>query len=60
MKVIIKPWFGEWILCITRDRQVIRSFTAKRLIEVIDVANLLQLHISNIDELPLNQYKQGV
>ncbi len=45
-----------WTLLVVINSQAYELFTDTRLTYVIDAASLLQLHISNIDELPLNQY----
>ncbi len=58
MQVIIKQLYGVWILSVENSEQVIWFYTDRRLISVIDMANTLQLHITNISELPLNQYKE--
>lgn len=51
---------GVWYLQIFMERrfdlQVLRTFTVGPLIEVIELASLLQLHVDNIAELPLSQY----
>lgn len=38
------------------DSQVIRLFTVSRLIEALELASTLQLHVDNISELPVSQY----
>lgn len=45
-----------WTLIVSINDQVILSCTDKRLNRLIDTASALQMHISNIDELPLKQY----
>lgn len=47
--------FG-WTLTITVKGQLIKSWTFKKLIEALDTACVLQVHVDNADELPLNQY----
>lgn len=60
-RVSIYPVLDQWVLVITGNGHLYYSFTAKRLLSCIGVASSLQLHISNIDELPLTQYlNQGV
>lgn len=49
-----------WHLQIVREDswnvQVLKMWTVNRLIEAIDMATLLQLHVDNINELPLSQH----
>lgn len=45
-----------WVLCLLINDQVIKSYTFDRLIEALDCACLLQIHVSNESDLPLNQY----
>lgn len=59
MRVTINQSLDVWVLCISFGDRVIKAYTRPRLIEVLDVAYVLQLHIDNVDELPLNQYLQG-
>lgn len=42
------------------DSQTLMLYTVERLIEAIDLASTLQMHISNIAELPLTQYCRQV
>lgn len=46
---------SRWLLCLVCKQQT-RIFTAQRLIDLLDTASLLQIHIDNADELPINQY----
>ncbi len=55
-QVTINQAINCWVLCIQIDGQLIRSYSATKLIDVIGLATTLQLHITNIDELPLSQY----
>ena len=52
---------GGWLLQMTThqsDGQIlVKNLMFAKLVYAIDLANLLQLHITNIDELPLPQYK---
>lgn len=59
MRVQIEQHLNQWCLVCLCNDQVICAFATNKLIEVIDLANQLQLHIDNIDELPLPQYKIG-
>ncbi len=56
MKILIKPRRGVWVLLLVNNDHLIKSFTFKRLIDAINTASELQLHVSNIAELPLTQY----
>lgn len=47
---------GTWFLVMSKDSRVIKFWSFNRLIQAIDTACTLQLHVDNIDELPLNQY----
>lgn len=60
MIVRIEYQYGVWVLWLMRDQHVIKSYTFKRLIQAIDAACALQLHVNNLDELPLKQYANGV
>lgn len=46
----------DWHLISLRDGQVFRVWSHSRLIEAIETACTLQLHIDNIAELPVSQY----
>lgn len=59
VKVTINQSLNVWVLCISFGDRVIRAYTRKRLIDVLDVACKLQLHVDNANELPLNQYLNG-
>lgn len=50
---------GTWFLLLSKDSTVIRFWSFNRLIEAIDMASMLQLHVDNVSELPLQQYNQG-
>ncbi len=56
MNVVISLILGHWVLCISKNDQVIKAYASEKLIDALDLANLLQLHVSNIAELPLTQY----
>lgn len=65
MQVLIFQSGNSWTLQISRamprrwrpaDIQVLRLFTVHKLIEALDLASQLQLHVDNIQELPLTQY----
>ncbi len=47
---------GTWALIVQSDSQLLNYFTTARLIEALELACTLQLHVDNTDELPLNQY----
>ena len=38
---------------------LVNVYPFKRLIEAIELASVLQIHIDNIDTLPLKQYAKG-
>lgn len=59
MQVTINQSLDTWVLCITSGDQVIRAYTVNRLIDALDMACTLQLHVDNEDELPLRQYYKG-
>jgi hypothetical protein len=55
MTVEILQCGGVWCLRIaSTSGHVFKVFTASRLIELLDLASLMQLRVNN--ELPLNQY----
>lgn len=56
MRVLIERQFGMWALNVYRNGYLIKTLTYKRLIMAIDAASTLQLHIDNIETLPLTQY----
>lgn len=49
---------GYWALTISFEGSVYRAWSFKRLIEALDMASVLQLHVSNIATLPLRQYSR--
>lgn len=57
---VFKTSDGLWHLQIYRecesDIQVLRVWTLPRLIDTIEMASALQLHVNNIQELPISQY----
>lgn len=53
---IVQKCKGTWFLMLTKDSQVIKFWSFTKLIYALDTASLLQLHVDNADELPLNQY----
>lgn len=53
---IIKLFESEWKMMIVHDGKMLRTWNDRQLIELINTASVLGLHIDNIDELPLNQY----
>jgi hypothetical protein len=57
MKTLIVKHNENWHLNLTLNGNVIKSYTFKRLVLAIERASELQLHVNNIDELPLTQYK---
>lgn len=59
MRTVIFKLFNVWVLSVESDEQVYFAYTARTLIQAIGMASDLQLHITNIDQLPLNQYNQG-
>lgn len=58
--VLVHKRFGKWILSITiydqNGMDIVTVIEKDKLIEVIDIACLLQLHIDNEVELPLRAY----
>ncbi len=60
MKAYVRPIMGRWVFTIESTDQVVYSKLCNRLIEAIDTACNLQLHIDNVNELPLNQYQGGL
>lgn len=63
MKTTIQSILNSWVLTIESDDQIMFARHG-RLIELIDLACTLKLHVDNISTLPLNQYQviksQGV
>lgn len=57
MKTTINQALDTWVLCIQTNEQLYKSLTFEKLIDAIDCASMLQLHVDNIDDLPLPQYK---
>ncbi len=57
MRVTINQSLDKWVLCFHVDEIVYNSFTFNKLIEALECASLLKIHIANIDDLPLPQYK---
>lgn len=55
-KVIVSQDATGWKLVLTIDGRIHKLYSRKRLIEVIELAKVLQVHITNIKSLPLNQY----
>lgn len=47
---------GTWFLVMSRDGQVIKFWSFTKLIHALETASLLQLHVDNVNELPLSQY----
>lgn len=64
-KVTIEAVYGGWMLFIdTLDEydEVVepsRFYHFTRLIEAINAASAMKLHIDNIDELPIHQYSRA-
>lgn len=57
--VLVVQWHNQWQLVFLINGQVSKSYTRKKLIEVLDLANELQVHVSNADCLPLSQYRKA-
>lgn len=61
-KVTIEPVYGGWILFIDvldEHGNVLpssRFFEFRRLIEALNAASAMKLHVDNIDDLPIDQY----
>lgn len=60
MKTYIRYVVTQWVLTIESADQVVYAKPCRRLIEAIDTACSLQLHVDNLNELPLNQYQGGI
>jgi len=58
LKVYIRSIVGVWCLTFETDLQVTKAYTFKTLLEALDVAGALQLHVDNVNDLPLNQYRK--
>lgn len=60
MITIHKRKQGGWVLkinsCLSDGQKFCRVYLTERLIRAINLASELQLHVTNINELPLNQY----
>lgn len=57
MCVLIKQGkSGRWALTVNDMNGVIKVWTFRTLIDALNLACALQLHVNNISELPLNQY----
>lgn len=58
--MIVRTSKGLWALRLTSYNDLgvpfYGQFKFKKLIDAIAAANLLRVHIDNIDELPLNQF----
>lgn len=50
--------FGFWLMIVYRPDtgQLIKLWSFKRLIQALELACTLQIHINNADELPIKQY----
>lgn len=59
MSVTINQSLETWVLCFSLNGQVINSYTVKKLLEAIELASVLQVHIDNINDLPLRQYAEA-
>lgn len=59
--VTITPSVGTWhlnICTVLDDGEIrIKILPFDRLVEAMDAATTLRLHVENLDELPLSQYK---
>jgi len=58
-KVLVFNQNGKWVLRILvydEDKKTVTEIAKDKLIEVIDIACLLKLHINNEETLPVNQY----
>ncbi len=59
MKVTIVKILNQWVLSIGTDQQIYKAYTFNKLIDAIDTASCLQIHIDNECELPIKQYGKG-
>lgn len=46
----------NWHLMLSIDDRVTNLWSKGKLIEVVELASCLQIHITNLSELPLTQY----
>lgn len=56
MKVFVNKIMSVWVLTFETEDQVVRTIQHRTLIDAINTANILMVHIDNIDQLPLTQY----
>jgi hypothetical protein len=56
MKVYIRHIETVYVLTFEDDQKVYNCYTFKRLIDAIGMASILQIHVTNIEELALSQY----
>lgn len=56
---VLKLSDGWWLVIGTSD-QLLTTIRHERLIDAIETANALQLHITNRNELPISQYKTHI
>lgn len=56
MRVEINQSIGAWLLVVKHNGIVVKTWSHKRLIEALDTACRLQLHVDNENELPIRQY----
>lgn len=59
MSVTINQSLETWVLCFSLNDQVINSYTVTKLLDAIELASVLQVHIDNINDLPLRQYAEA-
>lgn len=55
-QVNIKRILDRWVLYTETDNKVIKVIGTGKLIDLINLASQLQMHVSNVAELPLKQY----
>lgn len=59
LTVNIRLIVTQWVLVIEDVHKVYRAWPCNKLIEALDMACVLQLHVDNETELPLRQYSKG-
>jgi hypothetical protein len=61
--LVIKDTQGTWTLRfavnVGTDQEVVKRWTVKTLIQALDLARTLQIHIDNASRLPVSQYRMA-
>ena len=59
MRTLIIRKEDGWMLSIRSPaNKLAKSFIRPRLMEIIEIANALKIHVDNVSDLPLKQYKE--